>query len=355
MVDEYQDTNRPQYLLIQRLAVAPPQPLRRRRPGSVDLQVARRRPAQHPRLRARLSRSDDRPLERNYRSTQVILDAASAVIAQNRNRKEKRLYTDRTGGARVLLLPRRRRPRRGRVHRAHVPRRAARRRREHGRRSSIAPTRSRARSKTRSAGPASPTRSSAASGSTSARKSRTRSPTCKLVLNPHDDVSLRRVINVPARGIGKGVMESLDGDRPRRTPTPTRRRCSPGCSRSSTANSLWARLVHAVEQRLLAPRAHGVAGGVPRSASSGWRRWRARGIGVDRARQGARPERLPAGSARGAQRGGGEPDREPDGARLGGARVRDAQPGAVARGLRRPAVAAVGRRRGSRARATRAC
>ena len=30
-------------------------------------------------------------LERNYRSTQVILDAASAVISQNRNRKEKRL------------------------------------------------------------------------------------------------------------------------------------------------------------------------------------------------------------------------------------------------------------------------
>ena len=31
----------------------------------------------------------------------------------------------------------------------------------------------------------------------------------KLVINPHDDVSLRRVINVPARGIGKGVMDSL--------------------------------------------------------------------------------------------------------------------------------------------------
>src|SRR5690606_23747723 len=32
----------------------------------------------------------------------------------------------------------------------------------------------------------------------------------RLILNPHDDVSLRRVINVPARGIGKGVMEALD-------------------------------------------------------------------------------------------------------------------------------------------------
>ena len=32
----------------------------------------------------------------------------------------------------------------------------------------------------------------------------------KLILNPHDDVSFRRVVNVPARGIGKGVMESLE-------------------------------------------------------------------------------------------------------------------------------------------------
>ena len=43
-------------------------------------------------------------LERNYRSTQVILDAASAVISQNRNRKEKRLWTDKEGGARVLYF-----------------------------------------------------------------------------------------------------------------------------------------------------------------------------------------------------------------------------------------------------------
>ena len=37
-------------------------------------------------------------LEQNYRSTQVILDAASAVIRRNRNRRDKRLWTDQRGG-----------------------------------------------------------------------------------------------------------------------------------------------------------------------------------------------------------------------------------------------------------------
>src|SRR5436189_1423803 len=32
----------------------------------------------------------------------------------------------------------------------------------------------------------------------------------RLVINPHDDVSLRRVINVPTRGIGKGVMDAIE-------------------------------------------------------------------------------------------------------------------------------------------------
>ena len=101
MVDEYQDTNRPQYMLIRRLAevhrnIAVV--------GDPDQSIYKWRGAD---LRNILDFEHDFPeatvvkLERNYRSTQVILDAATAVISQNRNRKEKRLYTEVAGGARV--------------------------------------------------------------------------------------------------------------------------------------------------------------------------------------------------------------------------------------------------------------
>ncbi|MCW5941270.1 MAG: UvrD-helicase domain-containing protein [Fimbriimonadaceae bacterium] len=42
-------------------------------------------------------------LERNYRSTQIILDAAYEVIKNNRARADKRLWTDRKGGASITL------------------------------------------------------------------------------------------------------------------------------------------------------------------------------------------------------------------------------------------------------------
>jgi superfamily I DNA/RNA helicase len=44
-------------------------------------------------------------LERNYRSTQPILDAAFRIVSQNRVRAPKRLWTDRVQGIPVTLTP----------------------------------------------------------------------------------------------------------------------------------------------------------------------------------------------------------------------------------------------------------
>src|SRR6185503_19960145 len=104
MVDEYQDTNRPQDLLIRRLAE-----VHRNLcvVGDPDQSIYKWRGAD---LRNILDFEQDLPaativkLERNYRSTQIILDAASAVIGRNRNRKEKSLWTDRKGGERILYV-----------------------------------------------------------------------------------------------------------------------------------------------------------------------------------------------------------------------------------------------------------
>ena len=97
-VDEYQDTNRPQYLWVKALAA------RYRNlavVGDDDQSIYRWRGAD---LRNILDFERDWPdatvvkLERNYRSTQLILDAAHAVVSRNTERTDKKLWTDNAGG-----------------------------------------------------------------------------------------------------------------------------------------------------------------------------------------------------------------------------------------------------------------
>jgi DNA helicase-2/ATP-dependent DNA helicase PcrA len=100
-VDEYQDTNRAQYLWVTALA--------RKRGnlavvGDDDQSIYSWRGAD---LRNILDFERDWPaatvvkLERNYRSTQLILDAAHAVVSRNTARKEKKLWTDIAGGLKI--------------------------------------------------------------------------------------------------------------------------------------------------------------------------------------------------------------------------------------------------------------
>src|SRR5438477_793582 len=101
LVDEYQDTNRPQYELMRVLAgthhnVAAV--------GDEDQSIYSWRGAD---IRNILEFEKDFPeakiirLEQNYRSTQNILQAASALVANNIKRKGKNLWTSRQGGPRI--------------------------------------------------------------------------------------------------------------------------------------------------------------------------------------------------------------------------------------------------------------
>jgi len=104
LVDEFQDTNAAQYLLVKQLA---------RRHGNLcvvgddDQAIYGWRGAD---VRHMLAFQNDFPgttlikLEQNYRSTQVILDAANGVIAENSARLGKTLFTATKGGDPVTLL-----------------------------------------------------------------------------------------------------------------------------------------------------------------------------------------------------------------------------------------------------------
>ncbi len=108
-VDEFQDTNKAQYELVRLLGAGTPET-----PGHMnvcavaddDQSIYSWRGA-NPRVL--LQFEQDFPhthivkLEQNYRSTQVILDAAHGVVKQNRMRKDKQLWTDKQGGEKITL------------------------------------------------------------------------------------------------------------------------------------------------------------------------------------------------------------------------------------------------------------
>ncbi len=101
LVDEYQDTNRPQYELMRMLAGDRHNVCA---VGDEDQSIYSWRGAD---IRNILEFERDFPeakivrLEQNYRSTQNILQAASAVVANNVRRKGKNLWTSRQGGAKI--------------------------------------------------------------------------------------------------------------------------------------------------------------------------------------------------------------------------------------------------------------
>ena len=108
-VDEFQDTNKAQYELARLLAGGTPET-----PGQENIcvvgdddqsiygwrgaipQVVRDFQSDFPRAKMVV-------LEQNYRSTQVILDAAHGVVRRNLGRADKKLWTERSGGEKITL------------------------------------------------------------------------------------------------------------------------------------------------------------------------------------------------------------------------------------------------------------
>ena len=110
LVDEYQDTNHAQYVLVRELVgtdstAGGVEPSELCVVGDADQSIYAFRGAtirnivefehDYPRARTIL-------LEQNYRSTQTILSAANAVIARNADRRDKRLWTSAGAGEKIV-------------------------------------------------------------------------------------------------------------------------------------------------------------------------------------------------------------------------------------------------------------
>ena len=255
MIDEYQDTNRPQYLLVRHLAAE------HRNlcvVGDPDQSIYAWRGAD---IRNILDFKADFPdatvvyLERNYRSTQVILDAAAGVIGRNRGREDKRLVAERTGGARIVYYQAgdeleeadfiRQRLRAALaadvdpvavLYRTHAQSRAI---EDALIRDGL------------------PYRIVGGVRFYERKEVKDALAYLKLILNPDDDISLRRVINVPTRGIGSGAMERLEAIEPAPASAGPLFDAggADGPGGGGSAASLWARIGRAVENNLLPKRA----------------------------------------------------------------------------------------------------
>jgi DNA helicase-2/ATP-dependent DNA helicase PcrA len=103
LIDEFQDTNPAQWELVRLLGSTHRNVFC---VGDHDQSIYRFRGADYRNLERFLDQFPDAKLiklEQNYRSTQVILDAANAVISKNSSRVPKRLWTSRSGGEKIAV------------------------------------------------------------------------------------------------------------------------------------------------------------------------------------------------------------------------------------------------------------
>ena len=240
LIDEYQDTNRPQYELMRMLAGERHNVCA---VGDEDQSIYSWRGAD---IRNILEFEQDFPeakiirLEQNYRSTQNILQAASAVVANNLRRKGKNLWTSRQGGTKIgyyqapdgenealFAADWIARYIREASERAETPRAAV-----------LYRTNSQSRlfeEAMRRYG----LKYHVVGGFSFYERSEIKDMISylKVIHNPDDSISLLRVINTPTRGIGKGTIDTLER------------------LALETGLSLWGAIGEAIRRQLLPQRA----------------------------------------------------------------------------------------------------
>ncbi|MFQ5876472.1 MAG: ATP-dependent helicase [Acidobacteriota bacterium] len=208
MVDEYQDTNPPQYRLIRALAAAHGNVCA---VGDPDQSIYRFRFADINNI---LSFEKDFPgtrvikLEQNYRSTGNILQAATAVIRNNVSRIDKSLWCDAPAGEPVELMVAA-----DERHEAdRVVRRAIGLRRDYDLQEMAVLYRTNAQSRALEETLARAGLPYLIVGGTrfyDRREIRDLLAYLRAIVNPRDDVSLRRIVNVPPRDIGRATLETV--------------------------------------------------------------------------------------------------------------------------------------------------
>jgi DNA helicase II / ATP-dependent DNA helicase PcrA len=213
LVDEYQDTNRPQYELMKLLAGEHKNVCA---VGDEDQSIYSWRGAD---IRNILEFEKDFPdarivrLEQNYRSTQVILEAAGSVVANNLRRKGKKLWTDRQGGSLIGYYE----APDGENEALFIADRIQKFLREAGDEATEAhcAVLYRTNSQSRLVEEALRRyniRYTMVGGFSFYERAEIKDllSYLRLVRNPHDSMALQRVINTPTRGIGKTTLETLE-------------------------------------------------------------------------------------------------------------------------------------------------
>ncbi|MGA9554118.1 MAG: UvrD-helicase domain-containing protein, partial [Candidatus Sulfotelmatobacter sp.] len=240
LIDEYQDTNRPQYELMRMLAGEQHNVCA---VGDEDQSIYSWRGAD---IRNILEFEKDFPeakiirLEQNYRSTQNILQAASAVVANNLRRKGKNLWTSRQGGTKIGYYEAPDGENEALFAADHVAKylREAVQHGETPRAAVLYRTNSQSRlfeEAMRRYG----LKYKVVGGFSFYERAEIKDMISylKVIQNPDDSISLLRVINTPTRGIGKGTIDTLER------------------LALETGLSLWGALGEAIRRQLLPQRA----------------------------------------------------------------------------------------------------